>query len=296
MILFALAAVASGSIIKDAATVVTFTRGFGHELLSDRSMTREQAIAALNDIRHVILHPTSFLEEDEVEFMGNAHGIIHDTQLMGNDGKIEDGRFNSVAEGLLEEDDIGHMDTVSPFPAFVSNGMSIDNGSGEVYAQKGEEDPNKVTLHVGPLQVHVIKRLQEHKLIRSVKWGTSAVPSWSVDYPVERRPDQIHHHIVSFEGEPFVTRPIVLVSIMPVCDGDPDKCDGLWTDVFVASLAHISTHEFAVNIVRLDSLPNNTWGQQIHIAYVAFEPNDVRAVMHDKKNGANDAHVTMFTD
>jgi len=106
----------------------------------------------------------------------------------------------------------------------------------------------------------------------------------------------VHHHIVSFDGEPFVTRPIVLVSIMPVCDGDPNKCDELWTDVFIASLAHVSTHEFAVNILRVDSLPNNTWGQSIHVAYVAFEPNDERAQTFDREHGQDDAHLTMFTD
>jgi hypothetical protein len=299
-----------GTGIKEAKTIVSFTRGFGNDFLSDRPMTHDEARAALADIRHVVVSSPSFLQvsaktsSPHSSAQINAARVIHETTLVNlNDDATPDETFSSVAQPYSEKDEPEMEEEenkviwskFSKYPSVVTNGASVDVGRGKALPRAGSVDPKQVTIKLGSLQLHLIKRLHEHNLVRSVKWGTSAVPAWTNDYPVKRRPDETHHHIVSFEGEAFVTRPIVLVSVMPVCDGDPNKCDPLWTDVFVVSLSHISTNEFAVNILRLDSLPNNTWGQQIHIAYVAFEPNDRKAVEHDRKLGGDDSHLTMFS-
>jgi len=318
--------VASGTMIKDAATVVTYSRGFGNDEIRDVAMSRDEIHAALREMRHVIVNPPSFLQfsMDDGETVVDTHTeelssnsrqvhhrkgpVVRDAEFVAGSGgrshEIQpDQGFQTVAERVAEnyksrganlEEERKRMHTRSQFPALVDNGWSIDSDP-LGYAAKGKVDPNEMTMKIGPLQLHVIKRLQSHSLIRSVKWGTSAVPPWTADYPVKRRPDEVHQHIISFDGEPFVTRPIVLVTVMPICDGDPNKCDELWTDVFAVSLSAISTNDFAVNIIRVDSLPNNTWGQTIHIAYVAFEPNDARAAAHDRVAGNNDAHLTMFT-
>jgi hypothetical protein len=270
----ALAVLVGASDIQEAQTVVTFSRGFDESELAHRKLSLASMQDMLRDVRQVVVResgseaPVSLLElgEDEDNWS---------TEFVG----------------------------ASPnYPAPVANPYSIDNSALHQPHPCGKCTPgsvdckgcvDEVIMSAGPLHFHLIRDLQRRSLIRSVKWGTSAVPPWTVDYPVKRRPDEVHMHEVAFPGDAFATRPIVLVTVLPVCDGDANKCDNKWTDVFAASLSHISTGGFVVNIVRLDSLPNNTWGQQIHVAWVAFEPNDVKAMRQDFKTGAQDTHVTL---
>eukprot|EP00298_Acanthocystis_sp_HF-20_P006027 c16006_g1_i1.p1 GENE.c16006_g1_i1~~c16006_g1_i1.p1 ORF type:complete len:273 (+),score=112.85 c16006_g1_i1:58-876(+) len=248
------------SVIYDAPTITTFSRGFGndHNTLP-REMSRKEIEEALSQVRHVMIEEpgTSFLERDQEE-------------------EEEENRFPNQ-----------------------SPPNSVDSGSKKTHACheciKGvsscEECSQEVTMSAGPLHFHVIHQLQQNSLIRSVKTGFSPLPAWTVDYPVQRLPDEVHPHTIHFEGEPFVTRPIVLASVMPICDGDRSKCAEGWTDVFVLSISALSTNSFSVNVVRVDSLPNNTWGQQLHIAWIAFEPNNKEAALHDLKSQVSDTHV-----
>jgi len=278
--------------ITDVDSVVTYARGFGEADIGGHVLTPDQVHHTLSHLNQVIVEQgaSSFLELQRFDGIQQAENVLPD------DNSSVGGMFASTASQVMandrdqeEDDEIKYMQTTSQYPAKVTTGASVDPGRGP----GPRKDDQGIDLDLGHLHLHLIKNLHARSLIRSVKWGTSAVPSWTEDYPVKRRPDEVHHHIVSFDGEPFVTRPIVLVSIMPVCDGDGRKCDENWTDVFAVSLSHISTNEFAVNIVRLDSMPNNTWGQQIHVAYVAFEPNDERAIQHDQQLGLDDGWVTM---
>jgi len=169
-------AMAAGSVIKDAATVVSYSRGFDVDTSRfDGTMSKEEALAALRDIRTVVLHPTSFLQTDLES--ANEPSPIHDTlSFDASRDVLNDNRFASVAEAVskddvaLEEDEEPKfMKTWSAYPAPVANGFSIDNGKGigddMGYAAKGSFDPNKLTMKLGPLQLHVIKRLQDQKLV-----------------------------------------------------------------------------------------------------------------------------------
>jgi hypothetical protein len=303
VVVLCVAAVSFASDIQDVESVVTFARGFGHRDVGGQELSREEIHEILSTHRrHVVVDHSaaSFLELGNiVDAYDGAPDFYPDetefaTSALPLDGLADDQPDDEPAAARDQEEEIKFMSTVSPYAAKVQNGASIDSGDLPASRPQGPKGKDMV-LDIGGMKLHLVKTLHDHNLIRSVKWGTSAVPSWTEDYPVKRRPDEVHQHTVSFDGEPFVTRPIILVSIMPNCDGDTSKCAEDWPDVFAVSLSHVSTNEFSVNIVRLDSTPNNTWGQQLHIAYVAFEPNDVRAMQHDVDSGFDSPTVTMYS-
>jgi hypothetical protein len=69
---------------------------------------------------------------------------------------------------------------------------------------------------------------------------------------------------------PFQKRPIVLVTTVP--EGSQKRNDiGPHPDVFAASVSEIRLDHFVVNVVRVDTFPNNGWGQELYLDWIAME-------------------------
>jgi len=87
------------------------------------------------------------------------------------------------------------------------------------------------------------------------------------------RGEKEHGKVAKFRitfAAPFVHRPIVIVTTVPGVAEGADSV-GAYPDVFAASVAEIKADSFVVNVVRVDSLPSNGWGQELFLDWIALE-------------------------
>jgi len=100
-----------------------------------------------------------------------------------------------------------------------------------------------------------------------VQIGTSVIGS----FPKNGQPQEgiIAQFRIRF-FEPFQYRPVILVTTVPGSAVDQGSM-GPHTDVFVASVGEIRLDSFVVSIVRIDQFPNNAWGQNLHLDWIAIE-------------------------
>jgi hypothetical protein len=100
---------------------------------------------------------------------------------------------------------------------------------------------------------------------RRVQVGTSLLGAHSG----KNAEDRVARFRVYFLS-PFEKRPIVIVTTVP--EGSEKRDDrGPHPDVFAASVSEIRLDHFVVSVVRVDSFPNNEWGQSLYLDWIALE-------------------------
>jgi len=150
-----------------------------------------------------------------------------------------------------------------------------DKGVREVvgyYKVPEPKDPSQTNLNyhdhdvdvlTGDYHFHIQEKQNRNFLdANKVQIGTSILGAHD---NVALKHDVAQYRIKFFR--PFQYRPIILVT--PVPDGDDTI--GPHADVFVASVNEIRLDSFVVSVVRLDQYPNNGWGQNLHLDWIAIE-------------------------
>jgi len=83
------------------------------------------------------------------------------------------------------------------------------------------------------------------------------------------KPGEVAKFRIHFQKR-FRTRPVILVTTVPEGAENVNSI-GPHPDVFVASVSDIGLDYFVVNIVRVDSVPHNGWGQELFLDWIAME-------------------------
>jgi hypothetical protein len=135
---------------------------------------------------------------------------------------------------------------------------------GKLHYDSADHQDEGIKFTTGGLQINIHQNHAKNFLDASrVQVGTSLLG------PHSGKESHVARYRVKFI-HPFVKRPIVLVTTVP--EGAEKQNDiGPHPDVFAASVSEIRLDHFVVNVVRVDSFPNNGWGQSLYLDWIAME-------------------------
>eukprot|EP00299_Pterocystis_sp_00344_P015428 c7705_g1_i1.p1 GENE.c7705_g1_i1~~c7705_g1_i1.p1 ORF type:complete len:382 (+),score=111.65 c7705_g1_i1:29-1147(+) len=129
-----------------------------------------------------------------------------------------------------------------------------------------KHDNEAIRFTSGGYQINIHQNHAKNFLdARRVQVGTSLLGAHSS----KSDNDRVARYRVRFLS-PFQKRPIVIVTTVP--EGSEKQDDrGPHPDVFAASVTEIRLDHFVVSVVRVDSFPNNGWGQSLYLDWIALE-------------------------
>lgn len=137
----------------------------------------------------------------------------------------------------------------------------------------GVYDPDDETLHVdsGGFHFEVQHNHAKNYLDADrVQVGTSELGAFT---SLETGNGQVAKYRIRF-SQRFKKRPIVFVTTAPT-SGSREGVTGGHFDTFTASVSEVRLDQFTVNVIRVDTFPNNGWGQSLHLNWIALEYGDV---------------------
>jgi len=177
----------------------------------------------------------------------------------------------------------------------------VSRAAGKMQYDSDQNQDDGIKFSSGNLQINIKHNTAKNFLDASrVQVGTSLLGARSDS---EGRVARFRVRFLS----PFTRRPIVLVTTVP--EGAEKQNDvGPHPDVFAASVSEIRLDHFIVNVVRVDSFPNNGWGQKLYLDWIAMEYNSdyptatnsapflmTHPAVGDFEKASHSAHTPMIT-
>jgi hypothetical protein len=136
----------------------------------------------------------------------------------------------------------------------------------KVHYDSAQAPDEGIKLTSGNMQINIHQNQAKNFLdAQRVQVGTSLLG------PRDGKLGGVARYRVKFLS-PFQRRPIVLVTTVPE-GAEHQNSIGPHPDVFAASVSEIRLDHFVINVVRVDSLGNNGWGQKLYLDWIAMEYN-----------------------